>query len=128
MSEVDWGAHDSSYFLYLVYIDLDAKPKDFFTQELWGGLPRRTSSTLLIGLNHVEGKLVHHLALQKGPNRLDHQLDQQWDATQSLGHLLSSSDPNLCPSPCLSLTIIVLLVYASHNQSFPSTSEEKHAF
>ena len=38
LSEVDWGAHDSSFFLYLVYIDLDAKPKDFFTQELWGGL------------------------------------------------------------------------------------------
>ena len=61
LSEVDWGAHDSSYFLYLVYIDLDSKPKDFFNQELWGGLSQRTSSTPLIGLNHVEGKLVHHL-------------------------------------------------------------------
>ena len=81
ISEVDWGAHDSSYFLYLMYIDLDAKPKDFFTQELWGGLPQRTSSTTLIGLNIVEGKLVYHLALQKGPNLLDHQWDQQWDPT-----------------------------------------------
>ena len=62
ISEVDWGAHDSSYFLYLVYIDLDAKPKDFFTQELWGELSQRTSSTPLIGLNHVEWKLVHPLA------------------------------------------------------------------
>ena len=45
ISEVDWGAlHDSSFFLFLVNIDYDAKPKDFFTQELWGvvefwGLP-----------------------------------------------------------------------------------------
>ena len=39
ISEVDWGAlHDSSFFLFLVNIYCDAKPKDFFTQELWGGL------------------------------------------------------------------------------------------
>ena len=107
LSEVDWGAHDSSFFLFLVNIDYDAKPKDFFTQELWGEL--WTSSTPVIGLNHVEEKLVHHLSPQKGPNRLDHQLDQQWDPTQSLDHLLSSSDPDLCPSPCQSSTITVLL-------------------
>ena len=101
-------------YLYLVYIDFDAKPKDFFTQELWGELSQRTSSTPLIGLNHVEGKLVHHLAPQKGSNCLDHQLDQQWDATQSLDYLLSSSDPDLCPSPCQSLTITVLLVGHSY--------------
>ena len=89
-------------------------PKEFFTQELWGGLPQRTSSTPLIGLNHVEGKLVHHLALQKGLNRLDHQLDKQWDPTKDLDYLLSSSDPDLCPSPCLSLTITVLLVGHSY--------------
>ena len=45
ISEVDWGAHDSSYFLFLVNIDYDAKTKDFFTQELWGGLSQRISST-----------------------------------------------------------------------------------
>ena len=45
LSEVDWGAHDSSIVLYLVHIDHDAKPKDFFTQGLWGGLQQRTSST-----------------------------------------------------------------------------------
>ena len=109
ISEVDWGAHDPSYMLYLVHIDLDAKPKDFFTQELWGELSQKTSSTPLIGLNHVEGKLVHHLAVQKGPNRLDHHLDQQWDPTQSLDHLLSSSDHDPCPSPCQSFTITVFL-------------------
>ena len=114
ISEVDWEAHDSNYFLYLVYIDLDAKLKDFSTQELWGELSQRTSSTPLIGLNHVEGKLVHHLAPQKGQTCLDHQLDQQWEPTQSLDHLLSSSDPDLCPSPCLSLTITVLLVGHSY--------------
>ena len=33
-SEVDWGAlHDSSFFLFLVNIDYDAKPIDFFSQE-----------------------------------------------------------------------------------------------
>ena len=85
ISEVDWGAlHDSSFFLFLVNIDYDAKPIDFFTQELWGGLPERTSSTAHRSLNHVEGKLVHHLELQKGPSRLDHQLDQQRDPTSSL--------------------------------------------
>ena len=44
-SEVDWGAHDLSVFLYPVHIDHDIKPKYFFTQELWGGLLQRTSST-----------------------------------------------------------------------------------
>ena len=66
--EVDWGAlHDSSFFLFLVNIDYDAKPRDFFTQEIWGGLSERTSSTTLRSFNHVEGKLVHHLELQKDP-------------------------------------------------------------
>ena len=32
--EVDWRAlHDSSFFVFLVNIDYDAKSKDFFTQE-----------------------------------------------------------------------------------------------
>ena len=114
LSEVDWGAHDSSFFLFLVNIDYDAKQKDFSTQKLWGELSQKTSSSPLIGLNHVEGKLVHHLAPQKCPNLMDHQLDQQWDPTQSLDHLLSSSDPDLCPSPCLSLMITVLLVGHSY--------------
>ena len=36
ISEVDSGAlRDSSFFLFLVNIDCDAKPKEFFTQELW---------------------------------------------------------------------------------------------
>ena len=31
--EVDfWGAHDSSFLLYLEHIDLEEGPKDFFTQ------------------------------------------------------------------------------------------------
>ena len=47
LSKVDWGAHDSSFFLYVVHIDHDAKPIDFFTQGLWGELPQRTSSTPL---------------------------------------------------------------------------------
>ena len=84
ISEVDWGAlHDSSFFLFLVNIDYDAKPKDSFTQELWGGRPERTSSTTFCSLNHVEGKWVHHLELQKGPSRLDHQLEPQRDPTSS---------------------------------------------
>ena len=66
ISEVDWGAlHDSSFFLFSVNIDYDAKPKDFFTQELWGGLSERMTSTTLRSLNHVEGKWVHPLELQK---------------------------------------------------------------
>ena len=75
-----------------------------------GRTTTRTSSTPLIGLNHVKRKLVHHLALQKGPNQLDHQLDKQWDPAQSLDHQLSSSDPDLCPRSCLNLAIIALLV------------------
>ena len=84
ITEVDWGAlHDSGVFFFFVNIDYDAKPKDFFTQELWGGLSERITSTTLRSLNHVEGKWVHHLELQTGPSRLDHQLDQQWDRTPS---------------------------------------------
>ena len=104
ISEVDWGAlHDSSFFLFLVSIDYDAKPKDFFTQELQGGLPKRTSSTTLRSLNLVEGKLVLYLELQEGPSRLDHQLYQQRGPT-------SSPYPDRSPSPSLSLTITLLLV------------------
>ena len=62
----------------------------------------------------MERKLVHHLAPQEGPNRLDHQLYQQWDLTERLDHILSLSDAYLCPSPCLSLTITVLLVGHSY--------------
>ena len=84
LSVVDWGAfHVSSFFLFLVNIDYDANPKDFFTQELWGGLPEKTSSTTQRNLNHVEGKVVHHLELQQGPSRLDHHFDQQRDPTSS---------------------------------------------
>ena len=84
ISDVDWGAlHDSSFFHFLVNIDYDAKPKDFFTQELWGGLSERTSSTTLRSLNHAEGKLVNHLELQKDPSRLDHQFDKQRNPTSS---------------------------------------------
>ena len=32
LSEVDWGAHDSSFFLFLQYIDHDGDPNDFFNQ------------------------------------------------------------------------------------------------
>ena len=48
LTEVDWGAHDSSFFLYLKYIDHNGKPKHLFTQGLWGRLPQKTSSTPLI--------------------------------------------------------------------------------
>ena len=49
LSEVDWGAHDSSFFLFLVNCDCDAKPMEFFTQELWGELQQKMSSTPVIG-------------------------------------------------------------------------------
>ena len=101
ISEVDCGAlHDSSFFLFLVNTDYDPKPKDFFTQELWGGLSERTTATTLRSLNHVEGKLVHHLELQKDQSRLDHQLYQQRDTTssphpqhESIYNLLNQWDP-----------------------------------
>ena len=83
-----------------VNIDDDAKPKDFFTQELWGGLPERTSSSTYSSLNHVEGKLVHPLELQKGPCHMDHLMDQQRDPTsspcpqhESSYNLLNECDP-----------------------------------
>ena len=31
LSEIDWVAHDSSFSLYLEYLDHDGEPKDFFT-------------------------------------------------------------------------------------------------
>ena len=108
ISEVDWGAlHDSSFFLFLLNIDYDAKPKEFFAQELWRVPRERTPSTTLRRLNHVEGKLVHHLELQKGPSRLDHQLYQQIDPT-------SSPYPEMSPILSLSLTITLLLVGHSY--------------
>ena len=48
LSEFDSGAHDSSFFLYLEYVDDDEDPNDFFTQGQWGELPQRTSSTPLM--------------------------------------------------------------------------------
>ena len=50
LSEVDWGAHDSSVFLFMVNIDYDAKPNESSIQGLWGELHHRTSSIPLIGL------------------------------------------------------------------------------
>ena len=108
ISEVEWGAlRHSSFFLFLLNIDYDAKPKEFFAQELWGVPPERTPSTTLRSLNHVEGKLVHHLEIQKGPSRLDYQLDQQRDPT-------SSPYPDMSPIPSLSSTITLLLVGYSY--------------
>ena len=105
ISDVDWGAlHDSSFFLFLVNIDYDAKPQDFFTQGIWGVLPDRTSSTTLRSMSHVEGKLVHHLELQKGPSCTDHQWDQQRHPTfspcpqhESSYSLLNQWDPGEKP-------------------------------
>ena len=50
LSEVDWGAHDSSVFLFLVNIDYDETPNESSIQGLWGELQHRTSSIPLIGL------------------------------------------------------------------------------
>ena len=44
-SEVDWGAYDSSFFLFLVSIDYDTNPMEFFTQGLWGELQQWMPST-----------------------------------------------------------------------------------
>ena len=114
ISEVDWGANDSSYFLYLVYIDLDAKPKDFFTQELWGGLSQRTSPTPLIDLNHLGREVGTSSGTSEGYKPSGSPVGLTVGPHKSLDHLLSSSGPDLCPSPCLSLTIIVLLVGHSY--------------
>ena len=50
LSEVDWGAHHSSVFLFLVNIDYDAKPNEFFIQGLWGEPQNRKPYIPLIGL------------------------------------------------------------------------------
>ena len=49
LSEVVWGVHDSSVFLFLVNIDYNAKPNESAIQGLWGELQQRTSSIPLIG-------------------------------------------------------------------------------
>ena len=49
LSEVDWGAHDSSIFLFLVNIDYDAKPNESSIQGLWGELQHRNPPFLLLG-------------------------------------------------------------------------------
>ena len=48
LSDIDWGAHDSSFFLYLKCITHDRETKDSFTQGLWGGLPQTKFSTHLM--------------------------------------------------------------------------------
>ena len=64
LSEVDWGAHDSSVFLFLVIIDYDARSKEFFIQVLWGELQQhRTPCIPLIGLQTdslATGQTGHH--------------------------------------------------------------------
>ena len=50
LSEVDWGAHHSSVFLFLVNIDYDAKPNEFIIQGLWGEPQNRKPYIPLIGL------------------------------------------------------------------------------
>ena len=49
LSDVDWGAHHPSVFLFLVNIDYDAKPIEFFIQGLWGEPQHRTHYIPLIG-------------------------------------------------------------------------------
>ena len=48
LSEVDWGPHDSSPFIYQEHIDHDGESKDFFTPGLRGGLPQQKFSTPLV--------------------------------------------------------------------------------
>ena len=48
LSEVDWTAHDSSFFLFLVNSNCDAKSMESFTQGLRGELQHTMSSTPLI--------------------------------------------------------------------------------
>ena len=50
LSEGDWGAHDSSVFLFLENIDYDAKPNESSIQGLWGELQHITPYIPLIGL------------------------------------------------------------------------------
>ena len=57
LSEVDWGAHDSSVFLFLVNIDYDAKPNESPIQGLWGELhvnPNRDSPNGYSTVKRVE--------------------------------------------------------------------------
>ena len=49
LSEVDWGAHHPSVFLFLINIDYDAKPIEFFIQGLWGEPQHRKPYIPLIG-------------------------------------------------------------------------------
>ena len=49
LSEIDWGAHHPSVFLFLVNIDYDTKPIEFFIQGLWGEPQHRTPYIPLIG-------------------------------------------------------------------------------
>ena len=49
LSEVDWGAHHPIVFLFLVNIDYDAKPIEFFIHRLWGEPQHRTPYIPLIG-------------------------------------------------------------------------------
>ena len=84
ISEVDWGAlHDSSFFLFLVNIDYDPKPKTHLHTRVMGRTIRKDNFHHSQKLEPCRGKLVHHLELQKDSSRQDHQLDQWRDPTSS---------------------------------------------
>ena len=106
-SEVDWGAHDSSSFLSLVHIDHDAKPKNLFTQGLWGGLPQRTPSIPLMeylkdsfDTGQIEDGVFNSKSIKQyrssyslpdaAPHESIYNLLAQWDPGENLCDLHSS--------------------------------------
>ena len=106
ISEVDWGAHhDSCFFLFLVNIDLMPSQKISSHKSYWEDYQKgHLLTTTLRSINHVEGKMVHHLELQKDPSHPDHQLDQQRVTTyspcpqhESSYNLLNQWDPGENP-------------------------------
>ena len=87
LSEVDWGAHNSRFFLFLENTDYDAKPMEFFTQGLWGDLLQIKSSTSLIG------QMTDSLGIGQteddafNPKQIDPDLD---DSEQLIGESIQS--------------------------------------
>ena len=75
------GEHDSSFFLFLVKIDYDAKPVEFFTQELWGELQRSIFSTPLIEILTDSLDTRHTEDEAFNPKPIDPELDDSEQLT-----------------------------------------------
>ena len=100
---MDWGAlHDSSFFLFLVKIDYDAKPK-VSSHKSYGEKYQKGHFPLLSQLEPCKREIGTSSGTSEGYK----------PSASPVGPIQgppSSPYPDICPNPSLSLTITLLLV------------------